>query len=622
MVGGLATLVALLLLTACTADPPPPVESTETPEPIVPTTEREPFVVAIDDVGNGFNPHLLADQSPANAAVSSLVLPSPFRTAPVADRPGEVQRVPDPSLLVSAEVTSEAPFTITYRLRTDAQWSDSAPVAAEDFRYLWQEMISKPGVVDPAGYRLIDDVRSSGGGKTVTVVMKSPYPAWRELFSDLLPSHLIKDSPGGFETGLMDGIPVSGSWFHVKSIDRGRDEILLERNDRFWGTPAVPSQILLRRAGTPSQLADSMRTGDAQVAVTRGGAPTSAQLAAIPDVRTGQTFQPRMMELMLNGRVPALADIRVRRALLAFLDTDLLAAVGAGGDAAQARSLVFAPSDPAYAPSAPPRPTRDDALALLAEAGYVLGDTSSGDADAGSATTTASTPTGTATPKREPEPTRTQLVRGDETLRFTIGVPIGDEVAAAVANTAVDQLRGAGVDASVEAVEAEELYSEALTDESVDAVVGWNRAGGDPATAVASRFACIPEAAARDEATPSDGATPSRTPDPDDPETTDTVAPDETSEDLDAERDAPSNLSGLCDPTVQPALTAALRGDGDVTATLRDLDARLWGLATVAPLFQDRTAVAAGPSAGGVTLTGVLPSGVFADAALWERETP
>lgn len=165
------------------------------------------------EVGGGFNPHLLADQSPVNSAVGNLVLPSAFRPINSPTQPGATEWAIDDSFLVSAEVTSEAPFTIRYQLRNEAQWSDGAPIAAEDFRYLWQQMISVPGVVNPAGYQMIDDVNSSGGGKTVNVVMRAPYPAWRELFTDILPSHLIKDTPGGFSTGLSEGIPVSGATF-------------------------------------------------------------------------------------------------------------------------------------------------------------------------------------------------------------------------------------------------------------------------------------------------------------------------------------------------------------------------------------------------------------------------
>ena len=64
-------------------------------------------LVAIDDIGMGFNPHLLADQSPTNAAVSSLVLPSPFRPVPSVERPGHTDWVrgvafsPDGTLVAS-----------------------------------------------------------------------------------------------------------------------------------------------------------------------------------------------------------------------------------------------------------------------------------------------------------------------------------------------------------------------------------------------------------------------------------------------------------------------------------------------------------------------------------------
>ena len=45
-------------------------------------------VVAIDDIGLGFNPHLRSDQSPATAAVAAMVLPSPFRPTPDPAVPG------------------------------------------------------------------------------------------------------------------------------------------------------------------------------------------------------------------------------------------------------------------------------------------------------------------------------------------------------------------------------------------------------------------------------------------------------------------------------------------------------------------------------------------------------
>ncbi|WP_107983925.1 ABC transporter family substrate-binding protein [Rhodococcus sp. OK519] len=590
---GAAAAASLLALTACTANPPPPVESTDSPKPTTAVPTKNTVAVAIDDVGIGFNPHLLADQSPVNSAVSALVLPSPFR--PVSDpaRPGATQWVPDASVLVSATALPvEAPTTIKYQLRNEAQWSDGAPIAAEDFRYLWQQMITQPGVVDPAGYGLVADVESSGGGKTVTVTLAAAYPAWRELFTDLLPSHLVKDTPGGFARGLGDNIPVSGAQFHIKSVDRGRDEIVLERNDRFWGTPAKADQILMRRGGSPAQLADSIRSGDAQVARVHGGAATLGQLSVIPGVRTGTELQPRVLSVTLNGRVPELAEAGVRKGLLGLLDPNLLATVGAGSEssATPARAQVLAPSDPGYAPTAPPVPSREQATGLLASVGFQsVPNLTEGD---------------------DPEVvTIGRMVRDNEQLTLVLGAPENDDIAIAVANTVADQWRGAGIAASVRPMKAEDLYGEALTSGSVDAVVGWERAGSDPATSLASRFGCLPLSASSDTGPDEESAT--TTPAP-------TATPGATSA---PSPRSPSNLSGLCDPSLQPAIDAALRGLDDPAHVIADAEPKLWELAAVLPVLQDNAIVVAGPGVDGVSLTGPVPVGIFGDAGVWTRTT-
>src|SRR4029079_19008165 len=73
-----ATLVVVLLavlLAACTAPTAP------APAPPPPTAAPQPtqVVVAVDDLGAGFNPHLLAHQSPVTTALAGPVLPSGFR---------------------------------------------------------------------------------------------------------------------------------------------------------------------------------------------------------------------------------------------------------------------------------------------------------------------------------------------------------------------------------------------------------------------------------------------------------------------------------------------------------------------------------------------------------------
>ena len=96
-------LVSGLALAGCTANPPPPVESTDSPKPTTTVPTKNTVVVGIDEIGQGFNPHLLSDQSPVNAAVTSMVLPSPFRPIQSPTVPGGTDWVPDESLLVTAD---------------------------------------------------------------------------------------------------------------------------------------------------------------------------------------------------------------------------------------------------------------------------------------------------------------------------------------------------------------------------------------------------------------------------------------------------------------------------------------------------------------------------------------
>ncbi|ORV87188.1 ABC transporter family substrate-binding protein [Mycolicibacterium iranicum] len=602
--------MTLAMITGCTVSPPPAPQSTDTTESTPPPPMKATqIIVAIDSIGPGFNSHLLSDQSPVNAAISSLVLPSSFRPVPDSRTPTGSSWVMDTSLLESAEVTSQDPFTVTYKIRPEAQWTDNAPIAADDFWYLWRQMVSQPGAVDPAGYDLITGVQSVEGGKTAVVTFSQPYPAWRELFNDILPAHIVKDVPGGFAAGLAQALPVTGGQFRVDTIDPQRDEILLARNDRYWGEPATPDLILFRRAGTPAALADSIRNGDTQVAQVHGGSAVFAQLSAIPDVRTARIVTPRVMQLTLRAQQPALAETPVRKAVLGLLDVDLLAAVGAGDDntVTLAQAQVRSPSDPGYVPTAPPAMAREEAMALLGEAGYQIEPVETPDPPA----------------PAPPDNNRGRLVKDGEPLTLVLGVAANDPTSVAVANTAADQLRSVGIAASVSALDPVTLYGEALVNNFVDAVIGWHPAGGDLATALASRYGCpalqataVPTTAGAPSPTP-DAPAPPRTTQP--ARTTATQSPPAPAPESGQLVQAPSNITGICDRSIQPRIDAALHGTADIAEVIDDVEPRLWEMSTVLPILQDTTIVAAGPSVQNVSLTGAVPVGIVGDAGAWVK---
>jgi len=612
---------ALAIVSACTVSPPPAPQSTDTPQNTAPPPARAfQIIMGIDSIGAGFNPHLLSDQSPVNAAVAALVLPSAFRPVPDPSTPTGSRWEIDSTLLLSAEVTDDDPFTVSYKIRPEAQWTDNAPIGADDFWYLWRQMVTQPGVVDSAGYNLITGVQSIDGGKQAVVTFSEPYPAWRELFTDILPAHIVKDAPGGFTAGLARAMPVTGGQFRVENIDPQRDEILLARNDRFWAAQALPDHILMRRAGAPAALADSVRNGDTQVAQVHGGAAAFAQLSAIPDVRTARIMTPRTMQVSLRAVQPKLADARVRRAILGLLDVDLLAAVGAGSDntVTLAQAQIRAPSDPGYVPTAPPALSKDTALALLTSAGYEIDTT----------VTTSATPAPLPTPEATPESTRGQISKDGAALTLVIGVAANDPTSVAVANTAADQLRNVGIAASVRALDPTVLYGDAVPNNRVDAVVGWHRAGGDLATELASRYGCtaLGEALAPDGTTPSATRTARPTTMPSTASSTmptPTVSPITPASGPESEPGAgppvPNNITGVCDPALQPRIDAALVGHVPIGEVIDFMEPRLWQMSTVLPILQDTTIVGAGPRVENVSLSGAVPVGIVADAGRWVK---
>ena len=528
------------------------------------------------------------------------MLPSAFRPVPDPNTPTGSRWELDPTLLVSAEVTSENPFTVTYKIRPEAQWTDNAPIAADDFWYLWRQMVGQPGVVDPAGYDLITGVQSIDGGKQAVVTFARPYPAWRELFSNILPAHIVKDVPGGFPAGLARALPVTGGQFRVESIDPQRDEILLARNDRYWGPPSKPDLVLFRRAGAPAALADSVRNGDTQVAQVHGGSAAFAQLSAIPDVRTARIMTPRVMQLTLRANESKLADGQVRKAIMGLLDVDLLAAVGAGSDNTVTldQAQIRSPSDPGYVPTAPPAMTRTAALGLLEAVG--LPDRQHLDTST-------------------PENTRGHVTKDGKQLTLVIGV---------AANDPTSHGRGQHRRRPVAQRRNRRDRARARPGRDVSRRVdqrprrcagGLDEAGGNLATLLASRYSCpaleataVPTAAAPSSgptAKPAPATTPAAT----------TSPPPSHAQDPGALVQAPSNLTGICDHSIQADIDAALAGTKNIGDVVNAVEPRLWKMATVLPILQDTTIVAAGPSVQNVSLSGAVPVGIVGDAGQWVK---
>jgi hypothetical protein len=177
----------------------------------------------------------------------------------------------------------------------------------------------------------------------------------------------------------------------------------------------------------------------------------------------------------------------------------------------------------------------------------------------------------------------------------------------------------------VSALDPVTLYRDALNNNQVDAIVGWHQAGGSLPTLLASRYGCpaleattVPTATAPTN-TPT-GSTPpagpagtSTTPTP--------TAPSRPPE-PGALVQAPSNLTGICDRSIQSNIDAALNGTKNINDVITAVEPRLWNMSTVLPILQDTTIVGAGPSVQNVSLSGAVPVGIVGDAGQWVKTGP
>ncbi|WP_216693135.1 ABC transporter family substrate-binding protein [Dietzia psychralcaliphila] len=594
----LAAVLALVVVTGCVADPPPPtVVGEERSDGEAVSLSDDGVLLALDRVDPGFNPHLLADQGVDTDLVASLLLPSAFVPGPGGDL------VLNQDLLVSAEPLSGDPRTIRYTIDPLAQWTDGVPVAAEDFEYLWQQMTTQPGVVDPAGYEQIVEVRSGAGGKVVDVVFDSPPEQWRTLFADLLPGHILKNAPDGFQ-GAMAGLPeTSAGPFMIRFADIGRGEIEFVRNDRYWARTPELDQIIVRRATGAGQLGAALRGGPGSLAMV-AATPLAADVAAtVPGVRAVPVDDSAQLELGFNTVAPAVREPAVRRALAAAVDPEVIGRIVTGQADPTVTSYPF-PSASATTTTGDP----DAVASALTGAGFTR--------------------------------TGARWERDDTPLSVTLGVEAEDDRALTAAFTIADQLRGAGIGARVWELDAVALYGDALPHGLVDAVVGWQRVDGRPEVAAVSRFACAPARTTNPATSPatSGRAAPTRPlttvtslvpPEPDTgtttTATTDTTAPTTSAPRRTIGTSSParaSGVSGVCDPALDRALGLGDATDGpDLTAAGDLVAEQALRIPIVRPglLLSDDGVDVSGTQPDGVGTAPPVVADVFNTVPTWKR---
>ena len=165
----------------------------------------------------------------------------------------------------------------------------------------------------------MESVKGSDNGKTVTVVFKTPFRDWKSMFASgnfILPSHYVKEQPGGWNTGLdknPENIP-SGGWFKVDNYTPGQS-LTVVRNDKYFGQKSNLDSVVFRFLPESTTQPAALQNNEVDLIYPQPQLDQVTQVKALPDVTSQINFGPTFEHFDFNFKNEHLGDLKVRQAI-------------------------------------------------------------------------------------------------------------------------------------------------------------------------------------------------------------------------------------------------------------------------------------------------------------------
>jgi peptide/nickel transport system substrate-binding protein len=290
-----------------------------------------------------------------------------------------------PMLASAPPTVSPDQLTFTFKLRPNLKWSDGQPITADDVVFTYN-LIFSPDTKDYVSrYRaqLEGYLQSVTASDPQTIVFK--FSKVLANFVDthcrygILPKHVLGSvSPKALNTHdfFTKGPTVSSGQFKFNRWDKGQ-QVVLERNDNYWGGASHLDQYIFKVVTDAVVLAQQLKTGELDV-----GNPDPSQfdnLKTATNLTTLAFLRPSwdyyLFNLGPNTKGSTLfGDKNVRKALHTALDRTAMAKAAYFGQAIPADS-VEPPTTWAYNPNVTPKYSFDKSKAeqMLDAAGWAKG---------------------------------------------------------------------------------------------------------------------------------------------------------------------------------------------------------------------------------------------------------
>jgi peptide/nickel transport system substrate-binding protein len=270
----------------------------------------------------------------------------------------------EPGLAESWEIPD--PLTYVFHLHRGVTFHDGRPLTSRDVKWTFDSLLKgKIRSTKTSAYRYVDRI-DAPDDFTVVFHLNEPYAS--------LLWNLSEGAIGIVPYGALDEItrkPIGTGPFKFVSAEQDK-EVIVERNDNYWGTKARLARVRFTVVPDATTRALELRKGSADMAINALTADTVVALEREPNLRIERGPGTILAYIGFNTRDPLLRDARVRQAIACAIDRrPLLQYIWRGF--AQPASSVLPVQSWAYAPSATAFTYDPDrARQMLDAAGYPL----------------------------------------------------------------------------------------------------------------------------------------------------------------------------------------------------------------------------------------------------------
>jgi peptide/nickel transport system substrate-binding protein len=206
------------------------------------------------------------------------------------------------------------PLTYVFHLHPGVTFHDGRPLTSRDVKWTLDSLLqAKIRSTKSAAYRFIDHI-DAPDDLTVIFHLKEP--------NSTLLWNLSEGATGIVPNGSLDELtrqPVGSGPFKFVSAEQDK-EIIIARNDNYWGTKPRLSRIRFTIVPDATTRALELRKGSADAAINALTSDTIVALQREPNLQIDRAPGTVLSYLAFNLRDPTLRDVHVRQAIAYAVD--------------------------------------------------------------------------------------------------------------------------------------------------------------------------------------------------------------------------------------------------------------------------------------------------------------